>query len=126
MVEAEFDLEKEMDEIRKEKRKPAQKQVTEKTTKPKKAAAELAATDIEGEILKELQEFREEQEEAAEPAGEVMEEPRIYVVQRGDSLSKIAKEVYGNAGRWREIYEANKDQIEDPGLIRPGWELRIP
>lgn len=124
MVEAEFDLQKEMDEMRKEKRKPAQKQVAEKATKPKKkAAAEFATTDIEGEILKELEDLSEEQ---AEPAEEVMEKPRIYVVQRGDSLSKIAKEVYGNAGRWREIYKANKDQIEDPSLIRPGWELRIP
>ena len=54
------------------------------------------------------------------------EEPRIYVVQKGDSLSKISRKVYGNAGRWREIYEANKDRIKDPSLIRPGWKLRIP
>jgi nucleoid-associated protein YgaU len=54
------------------------------------------------------------------------EEPRIYVVKSGDSLSKIAQEVYGKAGRWKEIYEANKDQIDNPSLIRPGWKLRIP
>lgn len=51
---------------------------------------------------------------------------RTYVVKAGDSLSKIAKEVLGDAGRWQEIFEANKDQIKDPNLIRPGQELRIP
>ena len=49
-----------------------------------------------------------------------------YVVKSGDTLSKIAKELYGDSNRWREIFEANKDQIENPNLIRPGWELLIP
>jgi nucleoid-associated protein YgaU len=49
-----------------------------------------------------------------------------YVVKSGDTLSKIAKELYGDGNRWREIFEANKDQIENPNLIRPGWELFIP
>ena len=53
-------------------------------------------------------------------------EPRIYVVQQGDTLSQIAKTAYGDATRWREIYEANKDEIKDPKIIRPGQELRIP
>ena len=34
---------------------------------------------------------------------------RVYVVKSGDSLSKIAAEVYGDADRWQEIFEANKD-----------------
>lgn len=51
---------------------------------------------------------------------------RIYVVKKGDTLSGIALEVYGKAGRWREIFEANKDVIKNPNLIRPGWKLRIP
>lgn len=49
-----------------------------------------------------------------------------YVVKSGDTLSKIAKELYGDGNRWREIFEANKDQIENPNQIRPGWELLIP
>jgi nucleoid-associated protein YgaU len=49
-----------------------------------------------------------------------------YVVKSGDTLSKIAKKLYGDANRWREIFEANKEQIENPNLIRPGWELVIP
>lgn len=51
---------------------------------------------------------------------------RTYTVQSGDSLSAIAQSVYGDAGRWPEIFEANKDQISNPNLIHPGQELRIP
>ncbi|MCJ7550751.1 MAG: LysM peptidoglycan-binding domain-containing protein [Anaerolineae bacterium] len=51
---------------------------------------------------------------------------RTYVVQPGDSLSKIAKQVLGDAGRWPEILEANKDQISNPNMIRVGQELRLP
>jgi nucleoid-associated protein YgaU len=49
-----------------------------------------------------------------------------YVVKKGDTLGKIAEELYGDSNRWREIFEANKEQIENPNLIRPGWELLIP
>jgi len=51
---------------------------------------------------------------------------RVYVVELGDSLSKIAKEVYGDGSRWPEIFEANKDKISSPSRIYPGQELRIP
>jgi nucleoid-associated protein YgaU len=51
---------------------------------------------------------------------------RTYVVVKGDSLSKIAKQQYGEASQWRRIYEANRDLIKDPDLIFPGQELRIP
>ena len=51
---------------------------------------------------------------------------RTYVVVKGDSLSKIAKQEYGDANKWRTIYEANKDLIKDPDLIYPGQELKIP
>ncbi len=49
-----------------------------------------------------------------------------YVVKPGDSLSKIAKELLGDANRWPEILEANKDQIADANQISPGQELKIP
>jgi nucleoid-associated protein YgaU len=51
---------------------------------------------------------------------------RTYVVVKGDSLSKIAKREYGDANKWRTIYEANKELINDPDLIYPGQELKIP
>lgn len=53
-------------------------------------------------------------------------ESDVYVVQAGDSLSKIAKEVYGDAMRYTEIFEANKPMLTDPDLIFPGQTLRIP
>lgn len=49
-----------------------------------------------------------------------------YTVQSGDTLSAIAERHYGKASRWHEIFEANRDQIEDPDLIRPGQVLRLP
>ena len=51
---------------------------------------------------------------------------KLYVVKKGDSLSKIAKQEYGDANAWHRIFEANKDKIKDPDLIHPGQELRIP
>jgi len=51
---------------------------------------------------------------------------RSYTVQKGDSLSKIAKREYGDAQQWRRIYEANRDTIKDPDLIYPGQVVRIP
>jgi nucleoid-associated protein YgaU len=51
---------------------------------------------------------------------------RTYTVVKGDSLSKIAKQLYGKANDWRRIYEANKDVIENPDLIFPGQVLKIP
>ena len=51
---------------------------------------------------------------------------QTYTVVKGDSLSKIAKRVYGKGSLWRKIYEANQDQIKDPDLIFPGQLLRIP
>ena len=53
-------------------------------------------------------------------------EPETYVVVAGDSLSKIAKRLYGDADQWRKILEANRDRIKNPDLIQPGWKLRIP
>jgi nucleoid-associated protein YgaU len=51
---------------------------------------------------------------------------RSYTVVAGDNLSKIAKKLLGNAARWREIHELNKDQIKNPDLIHPGQVLKIP
>ena len=51
---------------------------------------------------------------------------QTYTVAKGDTLSKIAKQFYGNANRWHEIFDANRDQISNPDLIRPGQVLKIP
>ena len=51
---------------------------------------------------------------------------RSYPVVKGDSLSKIAKHLYGDAQKWRKIYDANRDQIKNPDLIYPGQTFTIP
>jgi nucleoid-associated protein YgaU len=51
---------------------------------------------------------------------------RTYTVVKGDTLSKIAKSMYGDANKWRKIYEANTDILKDPDVIRPGQVLKIP
>ncbi|MBN1895898.1 peptidoglycan-binding protein LysM [bacterium] len=50
----------------------------------------------------------------------------FYTVKSGDSLSKIAKALMGNAQLWPKIFEANKEVIKNPDLIYPGQQLRIP
>ena len=62
----------------------------------------------------------------AAPAPAPAAAPRVYEVKAGDSLSKIAKQYYGNANEWRKIYDANRDQIKNPDLIHPGQRLTIP
>jgi nucleoid-associated protein YgaU len=51
----------------------------------------------------------------------------IYVVKSGDSLSKIAKDVYDDGNKYMKIYEANKATIGDsPDRIKPGQKLQLP
>jgi LysM repeat protein len=51
---------------------------------------------------------------------------RTYTVKAGDTLSKIAKEFYGNANEYNKIFEANKDKLSSPDRINVGQELNIP
>lgn len=51
---------------------------------------------------------------------------RFHTVQKGDTLSKIAQQVYGNASQYMKIFEANKPMLKDPDKIYPGQVLRIP
>jgi nucleoid-associated protein YgaU len=50
----------------------------------------------------------------------------FYTVQKGDSLSAIAKKHYADAGKYMAIFEANKPMLADPDKIYPGQVLRIP
>ena len=53
-------------------------------------------------------------------------ESRYYTVEKGDTLSKIAKQFYGNANDYPKIFEANKPMLSHPDKIYPGQNLRIP
>lgn len=50
----------------------------------------------------------------------------IHKVVAGDSLSKIAKSAYDDAGKYMKIFEANRDKLSDPDNIQIGQELIIP
>jgi nucleoid-associated protein YgaU len=49
-----------------------------------------------------------------------------YVVRVGDTLSKIAEKMLGNSGAARDLFNANRDQVGDPNVLRPGQVLKIP
>lgn len=50
----------------------------------------------------------------------------VYTVKSGDTLSKIAKYVYSDANKYPKIFEANKDQLSNPDLIKVGQKLKLP
>jgi len=62
----------------------------------------------------------------AQPAAPSAPPSTLYTVKSGDTLSKIAKQFYGDANRYNELFEANKPMLKDPDQIYPGQVLRIP
>lgn len=64
---------------------------------------------------------------AAREVGAEPPKPKQHTVVKGDSLSKIARAVYGDASKWPKIYEANKAVIgKNPNLIFPGQVFSLP
>lgn len=53
-------------------------------------------------------------------------EAKMHTVKKGESLSLIAKEYYGDAMKYNVIFEANNPPLKDPNKIYPGQVLRIP
>jgi len=84
--------------------------------------AVLIAGNIEGVANVEAKGFK------IKAATLAVKEPEVeyYVIQKGDNLSKIAKQFYGDANKYPQIFEANKEVIKDPDLIFPGQKIRIP
>ncbi len=62
---------------------------------------------------------------ASQEAPEIAE-VRIHVVVAGDTLGAIAQKYYGKASAYMKIFEANRDILDNPDLIKVGQELRIP
>jgi nucleoid-associated protein YgaU len=58
----------------------------------------------------------------AQPA----EQSRFYTVKSGDTLSKISKDMYGDANQYMKIFDANKPMLKHPDKIYPGHVLRVP
>jgi len=64
--------------------------------------------------------------EKAKPVAPAKPAVRTYTVCAGDTLSRIAGFMYGDAGLWKKIYEANREQIGNEGNIKVGQTLVIP
>jgi len=62
-----------------------------------------------------------EEEKHVESAVKV--DTKEYIIQKGDTLSKIAKDQLGAAHRWKYLYELNKDRIKDPNKLKPGKKI---
>jgi LysM repeat protein len=58
--------------------------------------------------------------------GEPADESDTYTVQTGDTLWKIAQQVYEDGSKYMKIFEANTDLLKDPDHIYPGQELKVP
>ncbi len=78
----------------------------------------LALGNVDG--VKQVNDSLEVMEKVEKPGAE------FYTVKSGDSLSKIAKQFYGDAKKYPLIFEANKPMLTDPNKIYPGQTLRIP
>ena len=62
----------------------------------------------------------------AQPVGTSGAGGRTYTVKAGDTLSKIAKEHFGDANAYHKIFDANRDILSDPDKIKPGQVLKLP
>lgn len=75
------------------------------------------------EAVKEMQDYAVKEMKVE---GDTSWESKTYTVKSGDTLGKIAKQVYGDASKYPKIFEANKPMLKDPDKIYPGQVLRIP
>ncbi|MCR4338191.1 MAG: LysM peptidoglycan-binding domain-containing protein [Candidatus Omnitrophica bacterium] len=71
----------------------------------------------------ELPRFEEDETEFFQASAGSMTE---YTVEKGDTLQKVSKKVYGSYSKWTKIFDANKDVLKDPNQIKPGMVLKIP
>lgn len=51
---------------------------------------------------------------------------RSYTIEQGDTLSAIARRVYGKASYWQQIFQANRDTLDNPDRIFPGQVITLP
>lgn len=63
---------------------------------------------------------------AAADAQDTAEAGMLYTVVKDDTLGKISKKIYGTAGKWTKIYDANKDKLKNPNVLKEGIVLTIP
>ncbi|MBC7353770.1 MAG: LysM peptidoglycan-binding domain-containing protein [Thermogutta sp.] len=66
---------------------------------------------------------RLEASEGRKTGGEILSH---YRIQDGDTLPELARRFYGDPGKWRVIFEANRSRIPDPDLLPIGTEIILP
>lgn len=81
---------------------------------------------VEGFNLGIQTESIEEQKTKIEVKSEDIPKTFVYEVEKGDTLSKIAKQFLGNGNKWKEIFELNKKEIANANKIKIGMKIRIP
>lgn len=52
--------------------------------------------------------------------------PKVYQVQRGDTLYGIAQKFYGDPQQWKKIMRYNKDELKNSSALKVGQRLYIP
>jgi outer membrane protein OmpA-like peptidoglycan-associated protein len=82
--------------------------------------------EIEVPEAKKIEEGKYLIEEEKHVESAVKVDTKEYIIQKGDTLSKIAKDQLGAAHRWKYLYELNKDRIKDPNKLKPGKKIIIP
>jgi outer membrane protein OmpA-like peptidoglycan-associated protein len=88
-----------------------------------------SGTEIQKVIPPEAQKLEEGkfvEETKEEVASEVKVSTREYIIQKGDTLSRIAQKEMGGAHRWKYLYEMNKDKIKNPNKLKAGLKIMIP
>ena len=83
-----------------------------------------APKGVEGATKIEEGKYLIEKEETVE--SEIKVSTKEYIAKKGDTLWKIAEDVYGNGRKWKNIYRFNKDTIKDPNKLKAGTKILIP
>jgi len=106
------------------------KVITLKGTAESRDAANLAMQKLDQVVKAENIVNAIEVEKAPDPepapAPEPVVEERVYEVVAGDTLGAISQKYYGKAGEYMKIFEANRDILDNPDLIKVGQKLKIP
>lgn len=89
-------------------------------------SADSSYSDVTCELTVDPSLAPPQQAQAAAASSGSSSSGRTYTVRPGDTLSKIAKEFYGNAKDYNRIFEANRDKLQNPDKIQVGQELVIP
>jgi len=98
----------------------------EATSQAAKEKAVLIAGNVRGVNSVADDALRVTGQQAGATAQAANYQPSYYTIQSGDTLSGVAKQHYGDANRWQELFEANREVIKDPDKIYPGQRIRIP